>query len=107
MQTAPQQYRQSVAETRNVAVSFVGELDSGELLTGTPTVVASPTGPTISNIARNSAQITVDDEVAAIDQAVTFTVSGVTANVNYVLTVTCATSASQTIDVRCRLRGVA
>ena len=89
--------------TRNVQVGFLDKLDSGELLSGTPTVTVSPTGPTISNVGRNTTALTIDGESHAINQAVTYTITGGTAGVEYTYTVTCATDATpaQTLIGKC------
>lgn len=81
-------------ETRNGKVSFTDILDTGEVLTGTPTVTVSPSGPTISNAAVNTSAVTVDGESVAIGHAVTFKVTGGTAGTTYTLTVTASTDAT-------------
>lgn len=92
--TAKQRPSMAVSAVRNGAVGFKEELDSGELLTGTPTVTVSPTGPTISNVAVSTAALTIDGESHAIGEAVQFKVLGVTARVTYTFTVTCGTDAT-------------
>jgi hypothetical protein len=106
--TVPHQRTKTAAEVRNAAVSFVGKLDSGELLTGTPTVTVSPSGPTLSNKAVNTAQLTIDGQTVAIGQAVQFSVSGGTAGTSYVITVQCGTTATpaQTLEAFCNLKVV-
>lgn len=68
-------------ETRNIAVSFIGKLeDSGELLTGTPTIVEqTSTSLTLSNKAVNTAALTLLGETVAIGKAVQFKVTDGTA----------------------------
>ncbi len=80
--TAPQLPCMAETEVRNVAVSFVGKLDAGELLTGTPTVTevdedGAPVGPNLSfsNIAVNTAELTINRETVAIGEAVQFRVT--------------------------------
>ena len=87
------------AATVNAGVDFRGQLSSGELLTGTPTVTVSPSGPTISNVQRNSTAQTINDESVPVDQAVLFTIAGGTAGVEYTFTATCSTDStpSQTL----------
>lgn len=96
--------RKTPTEVRNVSVSFKGKLDSGETLSGSPSVSVSPSGPTLGTPAKNSGTITVDDESCAANEAVQFTVSGGTASTTYTLTVQCGTSASQTVQVLCKLK---
>lgn len=99
MSTAPQRPSASVGSVRNVAVSFANKLDSGELLTGTPTVVdANPNSPedlTISNIVVNTAVLTINGVSVAVGEAVQCSVSGfVAASFPYTLTVTVGTDAT-------------
>ena len=96
-----------VSEIRNVAVSFIGRLDSGELLTGTPTVVeVTSTDLTISDVAVNTAQITVLGKTVATGQAVQFKVLGGAANTNYSIRITTVTDATpaQTFIIKIRIR---
>lgn len=109
LNTVPHLRTKTVAEVRNGSVSFVGKLDAGELLTGTPTVTVSPSGPTISNQAVNTAQLTIDNQTVAIGQAVQFSISGGTAGTSYVISVRCGTTASpaQTLEAFCNIKVVA
>lgn len=67
----------AVGDVFNVAVSFAGQLDSGEVLTGTPTITeVTSTDLTISNKAVNSAAITVNGTSVAIGGAVQCKVLG-------------------------------
>lgn len=104
--TAPQIQCKTVSEIRNGAVSFVGKLDSGELLTGTPTVVEVTTSDlTISNVAVNTAALTINGLSVAIGQAVQFKVVGGIADTVYTLRTTAITDAtpSQTLITNLRL----
>lgn len=92
--TAKQRPSMAVSAVRNGAVGFKEELDSGELLTGTPIVTVLPSGPTLSNEAVNTATITIDGESHAAGEAVQFKMLGVTAGVIYTITVTCGTNAT-------------
>lgn len=87
-----------------IAVSFAGDLTSGDLLTGTPTVAVSPSGPTPSAASLNTSdmRIEIDDNkhYARAGQAVLFTMSGGTAGVTYTVTVTCSTTGGRTFDDR-------
>lgn len=98
MAKAKQTHCMTANETRNIAVSFVSLLDSGELLTGTPTVTAS--GLTIANKVVNVAQLTIDGDTVEIGQAVQFNVTGGTAGTSYDVTILCDTDAStaQTLE---------
>lgn len=87
----------TVSETRNVAVSFAGVLDDGELLTGTPTV--SATGVTVSGAAVTSAAMTILGESVPAGEAVKFAVTGGTAG-RYVIAVTCATNSTPAQSLR-------
>lgn len=94
--TAPQKPTIAVGEIRNVAVSFADVLDSGELLTGTPTVVeVTTTDLTLSSKAVNTAALTINGESVAIGKAVQFRVSGqLVANSPYTIKITVSTDAS-------------
>ena len=98
MSLAPQRNTKTVSEVRNVAVSFSGKLDSGELLTGTPTVTevdpSSPQALTFSNIAINTAILTINDIPTPIGEAVQFKVSGGVANAVYVIKIMCGTDST-------------
>lgn len=86
-------WSKGASEVRNAAISFVGKLDTDELLTGTPTVTAT-TGITIASASRNSTTMTIDGGTALASQAVTFRVSGGTAGSRYTITATCGTDAA-------------
>ena len=88
---------------RNIAVSFAEELDEGEVITGTPTVSVSPSGPTLSAAAATTTVRKINGVTVEAGRAVTFTASGGSDGVDYVITVTAATSGSQTIPVICNL----
>ena len=92
---------------RNVAVSFDNVLESGEALTGTPTVTISPTGPTIDNKAVSSESLTINGETVTTGRAVQFRISGVTAGTKYTITISCETDSTpaQTVDGECILWG--
>lgn len=92
--TAPQRQTMSAGETRLVSVDFTGKLDSGELLTGAVTTAISPSGPTISNAAVSTAELTINGETVAIGQAVQFKITSVTAGTTYTVTVTVGTDST-------------
>lgn len=94
-QTAPQIPTKTESEVLNGAISFVNRLDSGELLTGTPTITELTTSDlTITNNAVSTAQLTINNETVAIGQAVQYTVSGGNANTTYTLIVSCGTDST-------------
>ena len=107
MAQAPQIGTKTVSEARNIAVSFANQLDTSpnELLTGTPTVSASPSGLTFANVAVNSVARTINGVTVAIGKAVQCKVTGGTAGQEYTLTVTAGTDATpaQTLITYCRL----
>ena len=86
--------------TENFWADFTCVLEvSGRTLSGTPTVVEQTTSDlTISGVARNTSAITrTNGKIIAANSAVVFTVAGGTTATTYILTVTAATSASETL----------
>ena len=81
-------------ETRNVAVDMTGKLDSGETLTGTPTVTVSPTGPTLSNKAVNTSTLVINGSSVTAGYAIQFKITGATAGTLYTITCTCGTTST-------------
>ena len=105
--TAPQIQSKTASEVRTVAVSFVGKLDIGELLTGSPTVAeVTTTDLTIAAEAVSASALTILGETVAIGKAVTFRVSGGTAGTDYTIRVTVGTDASNTVITNVTLRVV-
>lgn len=99
-----------VSEVRNVATSFIGLLDDGELLTGTPTIVEiTSTDLTLTNKAVNTSALTINGKTVAVGQAVQFTISTPVANTNYSIRLTAATDSTpaQTLILTVRIRGKA
>lgn len=96
-------WSKGASEVRNAAISFAGKLDSGELLSGSPTVSAT-TGITIASADKNATTITIDGESVIANKAVTFRVSGGTAGSSYTITTTCATDASVPQTLICTVR---
>lgn len=95
MSTAVQVGEMAAGETRNAAVSFVDELDSGELLTGTPTVAEQTTSDLmISNAVVSSTALTIQGESVASGLAVTFRVTGGVAGTTYTIKITATTDAA-------------
>ena len=95
MSKAPQLGQMKLNEVRNVAVSFVGKLDAGENLTGTPTLalVGVGSGLTFSNIAVSTAQLTVNGVDVPAGRAVQFRVTAQAAG-SYTVRVTAASTAT-------------
>ena len=93
---SPQRHTVARGEIVNVAVSMIGLLDAGELLTGTPTVLeVTTTDLTLGSKIVNTASITINSVVNLAGQAVTFTAAPtVTALGSYTVTVTCGTNAT-------------
>lgn len=89
-----------------ILASFAKDLTRGDLLTGTPTVAVSPSGPTLSSASINSTAKAVElpdggiDHTAKAGQAVEFTMSGGTDGQAYTVTVTCATVGGRTFGAR-------
>lgn len=107
---APQMPVVVVGETRNGAVDFTDILDSGELLTGTPTIAEITTSDlTFANQAVNTAALTMFGVTVAVGKAVQFKVSGMLANVEYRIKITVATDATpaQTLVRKIRFPTVA
>jgi len=93
----------AVGETNLFAVSFAGVLDSGESLTGTPTVAEQTTSDlTITDLADganqatvNTAALTIHGTTVAIGDALQFKVSGQkTTGSPYTLKLTVSTDSS-------------
>ena len=91
-----------VGETRTFSISFRKMLDSGELLTGVPTVIEQVTSDlTITNKAVSTAALTIDRVSNAIGEAVQYKVSDqVVSGSVYTVKITVATDGGQTF-VRC------
>jgi len=70
----------SAGATRLVAVDLTSELDSGVLLTGTPTVTESTGTLTLTNKAVSTAALEINDKTVAIGKAVQFLVDAASAS---------------------------
>lgn len=92
--TAHQIQTMSAGETRLVSVDFSAKLDAGELLTGAVTTAISPSGPTISNAAVSTADLTINGVTVITGQAVQFKITGVAAGTDYAVTITVGTTSS-------------
>jgi hypothetical protein len=85
----------SAGETESCAVDFTDRLDSGELLTGTPTVTEVTTADlTLGSKAVNTSALTMFGSTVAVGAAVQFTVSGQQASSLYTLSITVSTDAT-------------
>jgi len=106
--TAPQIQTKKVSEVRNAAVSFSGKLDSGELLTGTPTI-PDVAGITISNKAVSTAILEINGISVPAAEAVQFSVSGGVAGTTYEISINSATDATppQTLYGKVKLKVIA
>ena len=87
----------TASEERNVAIDFSGKLDSGELLTGTPTIVeVGSSDLTLSNKVVNTSTLTINGESTVAGEAVQFKVTGGSANTKYTIKISCSTDATPT-----------
>ena len=85
----------SAGETEVGSIDFQDLLDSGELLTGTPTIVeVTTTALTLSNKVVNTAALTIDGRAVAIGKAVQFKTVGQVAGVTYRIRITVTTDAT-------------
>lgn len=104
---APQVHPISTSELRNVAVDFSGKLDSGELLTGTPTVTEVGTSDLVlASKQVNAADRIINGATVATGKAVQFTVdaSGSSAGQRRTVDIVCGTDAGQTVHGRVVLK---
>lgn len=97
--TAPQIRRVHVDESRIVSVDFSGKLDSGELLTGTPTVAEDSTSDfSVTNAQVSTTALTINGSSVAAGMAVQFQVDAVSGVSGLrVLDITVETDAGQTL----------
>lgn len=94
--TAPDRPTVAVGETNLFSVDFSGILDSGESLSGTPTVVEVTTSDlTIASESVSSSALTINGKSVTAGQAVQFKVSGqAIANSPYTIKITCGTDST-------------
>lgn len=95
--TAPNTEVLAVGATRFASVDFHGQLDQGELLTGTPTVEDTAGVLTITNAKVSTEGLTINGSDAAPGEAVQFTVTGGVSGTTYSIKVTVSTDAGQTL----------
>lgn len=95
-----------VGEIRLFSVSFDDKLDSGESLTGTPTVVEETTTDlTITNKAVSTSALTINNKSVAAGRAVQFKVTGfLVANSPYTILITCGTDSDPDQTVKGRVK---
>ena len=96
--TAPEVPALLAGEVCEHSIDCRGKLDSGETITGTPTVAEQTTSDlTVTGITVNVAVVTIKGKSVPIGQAVQFKISGqLVAHSPYTLLVTFGTSAGQT-----------
>ncbi len=95
MSLSPTMQMMTAGETRTAFIRYTDKLESGELLTGTPTITISPSaGVTLSNKAVSTAILTINGKSTAIGAAVSVKITGVTAATIYTLSVTVGTDAT-------------
>lgn len=98
--TAPQIRTISLGEARINSVDFTGKLDSGETLTGTPTITEVTTDSlALTSKSVSTAALVINGVEVPIGMAVQFkatpTVTG-----SYKVDILCGTSAGQTVEGR-------
>lgn len=93
-------------EVRTGRIDLTDDLDAGETCGGTPTITASSSGLVITSVLVSTAALTVLSSSVAIGQAVSFIMSGGTADKDYSLLLSSTTSGGQTINWRGKLRVV-
>ena len=92
------------SDERIGSVSYVGEIDDGETLSGTPTVTEVTTSDlTISNVAIGTTARTINKKSVAANKYVTFFVKDQVSGKTYTVDVRCGTSSdpAQNIKIRC------
>lgn len=99
--TAEEVGRITTNEVRIISVDFSGQLDDGELLTGTPTVTAPVgSGLVLTQKQVNASAVTINDVSCAAGTAVQFKcdATSATAGSRYEVEIICGTDAGQTIE---------
>ncbi len=93
---APEHPAAATGETNVFAVDFSGALDSGELLTGTPTVAeVTSSDLTITSKSINTGALTINSRSVAVGLAVQFKVVGqVVSGSPYKIKITVSTDSS-------------
>lgn len=83
-------------------VSFANRLQD-DTFTGTPTITASSANITLSNKIFNASQVTIENEIIAIGQAIQFRAAPTTAGEEITITMSCGTTAGDTLKDSCQL----
>jgi len=92
---APQIHTKTVGATRNISFAFDDVVDSGELLTGTPTILEVTTADlTISNKVVSTAILEIDGIDTPIGEAVQCSISGGVADTSYDVLITVSTDST-------------
>jgi len=107
---APQIHTKTVGDIRNIAYAFDDVVDSGELLTGTPTIVEiTTTDLTISSKAVNTTVLDIDGISTPIGEAVQCSISGGVADTTYEILITVSTNSTpaQTLNGKFILKVIA
>lgn len=106
--TATEVHVKTTGETVPIAINYEPKLDSGETLSGTPTVTASSSALTISSVAISTGSLTISGRTVAASQAITCLAAAGTAGVTYTLTAKANTSGGGlNREVRCTLKVIA
>ena len=101
---APQRPHVRVNDKGDFSVSFAKELDSGELLTGTPTAVEQTTSDlTISNVVVSTAELTIKGITTALGKAIQGHVIGFQTGIEYDILVSADTDATPDAGLKNRL----
>ena len=91
--TAPQRPTMDPAGTSAGYASFVGQLNSGESLTGVPEVTeVGSSDLTIASVAVTVTDVEIEGQVVPAGKAVQFSVTGAVAGTSYRLKVVCGTN---------------
>ncbi len=85
----------SAGDVETIAIDYIDQLDTGELLTGTPTIAeVTTTDLTLSNKAVSTGTLTILGRTVSPGKAVQCTVSGQQAGTTYTIRVTVSTDAT-------------
>lgn len=110
---------QASDEIRNHGVDCTGKLETGELMTGTPTITAevladnrtdaeiaslpTPAALALSNKQVSTAILTINSKRVPVGQAVAFTCTGGTSGVDYKIKILCGTNSTPAETVKGKL----
>lgn len=103
--TAPQIRSVSLGEERIISVDFMGKLDSGELLSGTPSIAEVGTSLlAITNKSVSTVELVINGSSVPAGGAVQFKVAPGSLVGSYSVDILCGTTAGQTIEGRVSIR---